>query len=117
MFLDQVVAFAVRNVFSILALMLMAAAAIKVVVPLASVLLVGIAAGRAVEPFQRRAVQRAMLAEGLCPECGYDLLSTDPEEGGPVVCPECGSQWKLPAPKTGEAGKPAAAPAGTLAAV
>ena len=96
-------AFVARNILSIATGMAFAAAAIKVVVPLASVVLAGLLAGGAIEPFHRRAVLRAMLAEGLCPGCSYDLLSTEPEDGR-AVCPECGAGWQLPVRGRVEAG-------------
>lgn len=92
---ELIAAFVARNMLTLFALAAMGGVAIKVVVPLASVMLAGVLAGRVMEPFQRRAVRKAMLAEGLCPGCAYDLLSTDPDEGR-AVCPECGAGWELP---------------------
>lgn len=34
-----------------------------------------------------------ILEEGLCPSCGYNLHGIERDEGGRVVCPECGAAW------------------------
>lgn len=92
---ELIAALFARNMLTIFAAAALGAVAVKVVVPLASVMLAGVLAGRVIEPFQRRAVRKAMLDEGLCPGCSYDLLSTDPDDGR-AVCPECGAGWELP---------------------
>jgi hypothetical protein len=42
-------------------------------------------------------LRRARLAvkSGFCGSCGYDLTGLHPSEDGNVVCPECGSAWRL----------------------
>jgi hypothetical protein len=51
--------------------------------------------------FMRKAqagrVRAALLSEGLCASCGYELPNTGPSKGGRrglVQCPECGGWWK-----------------------
>ena len=94
--LHSATAFVATNLLAIVALAAVMFAAAKIALPLLGVIVVGIVAGRLIEPFQRRAVRRAMLREGLCPGCAYDLLSIDPEEGERAICPECGVGWHLP---------------------
>ncbi|MEZ6242982.1 MAG: hypothetical protein R3B57_08065 [Phycisphaerales bacterium] len=42
-----------------------------------------------------RAATRAMLSMRVCVGCFYDLRGTPEREAGVVVCPECGSAWRV----------------------
>lgn len=35
-----------------------------------------------------------LIEEGLCPQCGYNLLGLDADRGGMLSCPECGAGWR-----------------------
>ena len=35
-----------------------------------------------------------LIEEGLCPQCGYNLLGLDADGEGMVPCPECGAAWR-----------------------
>lgn len=42
-----------------------------------------------------RRIMNAMIEEGLCLSCAYDICGLRVESDGCVVCPECGSAWRL----------------------
>ncbi len=44
-----------------------------------------------------RAATRAMLSMRVCVGCFYDLRGIPERESGVVVCPECGSAWRVEA--------------------
>jgi hypothetical protein len=49
--------------------------------------------------FHKRAARRiasALIFEGYCPCCRYQLAGTPPQLDGCSVCPECGAAWRLP---------------------
>jgi hypothetical protein len=41
----------------------------------------------------RPEIYRAVLSEGLCPPCGYNLYGLAPAADGCIECPECGAAW------------------------
>ncbi len=90
---------AVRHAMPCLRLVAMALAAAEVAAPLLAVTLVGVAVGRLLEGRQMRAVQRAMLREGVCPACAYSLRELEPDAEGVTTCAECGGAWEAPAPE------------------
>jgi len=42
----------------------------------------------------REAVLRAMVMQGLCGSCGYELHGINSSDDGCIVCPECGAAWR-----------------------
>lgn len=40
-------------------------------------------------------IARAIVAEGKCASCGYQIVGLLPEADGCVVCPECGAAWEV----------------------
>ncbi|GMV25130.1 MAG: hypothetical protein AMXMBFR58_11610 [Phycisphaerae bacterium] len=44
-------------------------------------------------------VRAAMLMEGRCPSCDYDLSGVEPSADGCTVCPECSAAWAMDSPK------------------
>lgn len=46
----------------------------------------------------RGTVIEALLREGLCPSCGYEIKTVPPQADGCSVCPECGAAWRLALP-------------------
>lgn len=47
----------------------------------------------------RMRMARLVLAEGHCATCGYALDGIESESDRCTICPECGSAWRIPAPK------------------
>lgn len=67
-----------------------------VVMPLLTLsLLTGCAASRFGRELGPR-VRDAVLADGRCAACGYDIREIGAAEDGCRVCPECGAAWILP---------------------
>jgi hypothetical protein len=76
----------------------------QLVAPAVPPWLVGAAIGLALCPFfpciysisARRsapAIADLILAEGLCPACGYNFVGLSPSDDRCIECPECGSAW------------------------
>ena len=94
---ELVVPLLLRNLLAVLQLIDMATIAVQVGGPMVAVSGIGIAIGRLMEARQARAMRGAMLREGLCPTCAYELRSLEEGEDGATLCPECGGRWALPA--------------------
>jgi len=87
---------ALRQAMPCLRLLAMALAAAEAAAPMLAVTLAGVLVGRLLEGRQVRAVQRAMLREGICPVCAYSLRELEPDEEGVTTCAECGGAWNVP---------------------
>lgn len=48
-----------------------------------------------------RRIAAALLAEGLCPQCGYGIGGVPAEGDGCSVCPECSAAWRVPEVRRG----------------
>lgn len=44
--------------------------------------------------FRGRSIANLILAEGLCPSCGYNLHGVHTDSDACIVCPECGGAWR-----------------------
>lgn len=48
---------------------------------------------RSMNRLRAKSIADALLREGVCAACGYNLIDAQPDENGLRVCPECGATW------------------------
>lgn len=50
---------------------------------------------RIAQRMMQQGIGATIVAHGLCARCAYSLQGLEPDEGGVVLCPECGAAWRL----------------------